>query len=262
MPIAKLPGLKMNYEIRGIGRPLILIMGLGSDHNGWKPHVCEFEKHFQCILVDNRGAGLTDSPKGPYTCETMARDVLALMDHMGIESAYVNGCSMGGAIAQEMAILAPSRVSKLVLTASFPKMDTYAKRLCDNFENAYQSMSLNQFQMLANYEIYSREYFNAHEQEIQETEQMLSTGMLREAYSSQVAALKTFDTLGRLSLITADTLIYAAEQDGFVSEEMVRRMAAEIPKSELIVVKGKGHAFHFEIAQEYNKTVTDFLKRW
>lgn len=260
MPFINANNIDLYYEVRGAGKPLVLLMGLGSDHRSWDPHVVDFEKHFQCILVDNRGVGKSEKPLGPYTCAQMAKDTLALMDALNLEQVYLNGCSMGGAIAQELAILAPERIEKLVLTASFPQLDAYGIRLCENFENAYCNLNIEQFRMLANHVIYSRNYFNSHTSEISASEKQVDLLMPGYAFLAQASACKTHNTFDRLHKIQAPTLVYGAENDDFVPASLTKKMAELIPNGRVEIVKGRGHGFHFEIAPIYNEAVIQFLE--
>lgn len=260
MPLVKANNIDLYYEIRGEGKPFVLLMGLGSDHSSWEPHVKEWKKHFQCILVDNRGVGKSEKPQGTYSCEQMASDILALMDELKIDRFYLNGCSMGGAISQEMAIRLPERVEKLVLTSSFPYLDAYGERLCENMENVYCNQTIEQFRMFADQVIYSRNYFNDHASEIAESEKQGDLLMPGYAFSAQASACKTHNTVERLKMIKASTLVYGADNDDFVPVSLIKLMSESIPNARLEIVKGRGHAFHFEIADEYNNTVINFLK--
>lgn len=78
---AESSGAKIYFQMRGQGDPLVLIMGFGAEGNVWEKHVVEYEKYFNCILIDNRGVGLSDQPIGPYTTNMMADDTIAVMDH-------------------------------------------------------------------------------------------------------------------------------------------------------------------------------------
>ena len=108
------------YEIRGRGSPLVLIQGVGVGRWGWEPVADRLARRFQVITIDNRGIGASDTPPGRYSTRTMADDVLAVLDHAGIQQASVVGTSLGGMIAQELALAHPERVDKLVLVATIP----------------------------------------------------------------------------------------------------------------------------------------------
>lgn len=97
-------GEKIYYHERGAGDSLVLIMGFGAEGKLWEKHLAVYEKHFRCIILDNRGVGRSAQPKGPYSTEIMAADIIAVMDHANVKEAIVAGISMGGAIAQELAI--------------------------------------------------------------------------------------------------------------------------------------------------------------
>ena len=118
MAYAYSDGTRIYWEVQGRGEPLVLIMGLGYSSKLWfrlRPHL---EQHFRTIVLDNRGAGESDVPPGPYSPLVMARDVAAVLDAAGEQSAHILGYSMGGMIAQEFALTYPERVRSLVLVAT------------------------------------------------------------------------------------------------------------------------------------------------
>jgi 3-oxoadipate enol-lactonase len=118
MSIAKIEDIQIHYEDYGEGPPLIMILGLGQDTATWAFQISDFSKHFRIILLDNRDSGKSSSCPETYTTETMARDTLGLMDHLGIERTHLLGTSMGGMIAQQVALIAPERVISLVLAST------------------------------------------------------------------------------------------------------------------------------------------------
>ncbi|MGW8322247.1 MAG: alpha/beta fold hydrolase, partial [Thermodesulfobacteriota bacterium] len=115
MPFCRVGDLQVHYRIVGEGPPLVLIMGLSGDLTWWEPLVEELERDFRLVLFDNRGSGLTDMPEGKYSIPMFANDTAGVMACLGIPRAHVFGVSMGGMIAQELVLLYPDRVDRLVL---------------------------------------------------------------------------------------------------------------------------------------------------
>ena len=127
MPIVEANGIKLYYEERGAGDPLVMIMGITARGAVWEKHADFWQRNFRCILPDNRGVGLSDKPAGPYTSAHMADDYAALMQELGIERARVIGCSMGSIIAQQRALRHPARVRSMVLMCTWARCDRYAR---------------------------------------------------------------------------------------------------------------------------------------
>ncbi|MGD8984808.1 MAG: alpha/beta fold hydrolase [Desulfobacteraceae bacterium] len=118
MPLAKIGDIQIYYEEYGEGQALIMILGIGQDTATWEFQISDFSKHFRLILLDNRDSGKSSSCSETYTTETMARDILGLMDHLRIARAHLLGTSMGGMIAQQVALIAPERVISLVMAST------------------------------------------------------------------------------------------------------------------------------------------------
>src|SRR5215510_118655 len=115
MSIAKIGSLDIFYEEHGGGDPLLLIMGLAADSTAWMFQLPAFAEHYRTIVFDNRGVGRSSKPAGPYTIHEMADDAAGLLDALHVARAHVVGVSMGGMIAQELALRHPARVRGLVL---------------------------------------------------------------------------------------------------------------------------------------------------
>ncbi len=115
MPVARLNGVNINYQVEGQGEPLVMIMGFSATRSGWIRQTPFFKKYYRVITFDSRGAGRSDKPPGPHSTRMMTDDTLGLMDLLRIEKAHVMGASIGGMIAQELAINYPERVMKLIL---------------------------------------------------------------------------------------------------------------------------------------------------
>jgi len=119
MPWLKQDGTGLFYELAGEGVPVLFIQGVGVAGDGWKPQTDELSREFSTLRFDNRGLGRNAAMPGPVTVEAMAADARALLDAVGWESAHVVGHSMGGVIAQQLALDAPARVRSLALLCTF-----------------------------------------------------------------------------------------------------------------------------------------------
>ena len=259
MPVAKVNGININYTVEGRGEPLIMIMGIGGDQSAWKHQVSAFKKHYQVITFDNRGVGKSDKPKGPYSPKLMAEDTLQLMDFLKIVKAHILGVSMGGLIAQEIAINYPERILKLILTSTFACWDDEAngptpemlavmelpikqqvKRLMDASFNKF----FNRFILLPLFKFRLR---RMKEPEI--------TGLV-----GQVECIKVYDSLGRLPLIKAPTLVLTGTKDRFIKQGSSDSIAQKIPNAKLVKIENGSHAVCVEMSKVFNKEVLNFLK--
>jgi len=121
MPRLKLNDATLHYELEGHGEPVLFIQGCGVTGSGWQPQVDELSKNFQCLTFDNRGIGRSTTSATHLSVEQMAKDAQALMDAVGWKSAHIVGHSLGGVIAQQLALDAPHRVRSLSLLCTFSK---------------------------------------------------------------------------------------------------------------------------------------------
>src|SRR6266851_4926483 len=116
MSDVRVDDVQLHYEVDGSGEPLLMVMGLGGSSAGWSPElVSELAPSFRTIIYDNRGTGRSDKPDIPYSLEMFAGDAIAILDDLKVERAHVFGVSMGGMIAQEIALRYPSRLQTLTL---------------------------------------------------------------------------------------------------------------------------------------------------
>src|SRR5215470_2280147 len=128
MSTAAINGIDVYYEEHGSGDPLLLIMGLAADSVAWMFQLPDFSAKYRTIVFDNRGVGRTSKPAGPYTISQMADDAAGLLDSLDVRRAHVLGVSMGGMIAQEIALRHPERVRGLVLGCTYPEPDAEAEQ--------------------------------------------------------------------------------------------------------------------------------------
>src|SRR5262245_18617631 len=139
MPRVRLGELELAYEIEGVGEPLLLLMGLGGDRQGWDLARPDLARRHRLVLLDNRDAGESDEAHGAYGLGDMAGDAIALMDHLGIERFHVAGASMGGAIAQHVALQAPTRIASLVLACTWARTDGFLAAILGSWRTQVRS---------------------------------------------------------------------------------------------------------------------------
>jgi pimeloyl-ACP methyl ester carboxylesterase len=267
MPKANVNGINISYGADGHGEPLVLIMGFAGPKIGWIFQNCFFKKHYQVITLDNRGVWRTDKPKGPYSTKMMADDTVGLMDHLGIKKAHILGVSMGGMIAQELAINYPERVQKLVLGCTYASRDEtggltpeYYKGI--GFDEGSSNDELKKVAMgrlLTT--VFSLSFSNR-------LYRMLAT-LLAKMYvillstkgvRAQYEATLEHNALDRLHDIKAPTLVIAGTQDKLIRPGSSEIIADRIPNAEIIKVKDGSHSFFIEMKGRFNKEVLAFLR--
>jgi 3-oxoadipate enol-lactonase len=264
MPGAKINGIHIDYMIEGQGEPLVMIMGLGGPRSSWRYQTGFFKKYYRTVTFDNRGVGRSDKPAGPYTIKLMVDDTIGLMDHLGIEKAHVLGVSMGGMIAQELAIDHSERVDKLVLGCTFAKagtgadspemrkaMEAYAK----SPQNGASQRKLFSAVLDLSFNTWSNRVFILPFAKIA-VRFYSTTGM-----AEQMRAISTHDTVERLKMIRAPTLVITGTEDRLVNPASSEMIAKLVPNAKLVRVSGGGHSFFMEMHGDFNKEVLHFLKK-
>jgi len=258
MPLARLNGININYQVDGHGEPLVMVMGFTAGRSGWMPQIPFFKKYYRVITFDNRGAGKSDKPPGPYSTRMMADDTVSLMDLLRIEKAHIMGVSMGGMIAQELAINYPQRVMKLVLACTYACQD----------ETSGDSLEQAKFLQLTPEKKVSAMVGLAFNKPLYrfifgllarvQTRFMGASG--RVGIAGQSEACRKHNTLERLSSITAPTLVIVGTGDRIIKPVSSEAIAGKIPNAKLVKVEGGSHYFSFEMKNVFNREVLGFLK--
>lgn len=260
MPHVRTNATTLYYEERGSGDPLILLMGLGAPGSLWKDHVAAYELHFRCILIDNRGAGESEKPSGPYTTRMMADDTAGLMQALGLEQARVAGISMGSAIAQEMALAYPHLVRSLVLISSWARCDQYTHAVFEHFKKMRALASPADFVQLLQLWIAAPAYYEAQFAQLtQDQANAAENYMPLHAFQAQCAACSTHETLDRLGQIRSPALLTVGEADIFTPVRLTTEMYERMPGSQVQVFAGRGHIHHWEDLAWFNDLTTRFM---
>lgn len=261
MPRLRCNGVELRVEDIGAGPPLLCIMGLGASLETWVAQREAFAAHHRLILFDNRGAGESECPPPPWTVPDMAADAIGVLDALGIERAHVLGVSMGGMIAQEMAIGWPDRVDRMVVAVSFARPDPLRRAfLLFRRWARLQGADLVQ-EGVANLPwLVSPGVLNDPDR-LEEILGVVGTMplMAADAYSHQIEAILEHDTLSRLGAVRAPTLVLAAAEDVLTPLTLSREIAAAIPGASLQVLPRGNHAVQIEDPDAFNDAVLRFL---
>lgn len=249
--------IELAYSEVGDGPPLVLIMGLNADRDAWQPHVEQWRRRFRCILVDNRGAGASPAPPGPYTTVELAEDYAALIARLGLGRSRVVGISMGGAIAQQLALRHADLVDRLVLVATWARPHPYPAAVFETIASYRALAGDADFARYLQTLVWTPSWFAGHAAELSAG---LDTSPVMPAVgiSAQVAACVGHDVLASLPQITAPTLVTAGRVDRFVPVELSEEIAAAVPGARLELFD-TGHVHHWEELDRFNDCVEDFL---
>jgi pimeloyl-ACP methyl ester carboxylesterase len=249
--------VKLAWESRGEGPPLLLIQGLGYGRWGWEPIVPGLAERHRVVFYDNRGIGESDKPAGPYTAAQMAGDALQVLDEAGIERAHVLGASLGGMVAQELAIAAPERVDRLILCCTTPggpgavPMPEVTLKLFAEAPSLAPEVALRRF----------IENALGADPPAAIVDELLALRIANPpdpaGWQAQAAAGMGF--MGVVAEITAPTLIVSGTADNVVDYRNAELLASRIPGSRVELLEGCGHLFFWERPDECVRIVDEFL---
>jgi pimeloyl-ACP methyl ester carboxylesterase len=255
-------GVEIHYEAWGRrgATPVLMIQGLGADSRGWALQRMAFGRRHRCFAPDNRGMGRSDRPPGPYSLEQMARDAVSVLDREGIERAHVMGASMGGVIAQIMAVYHPERVRSLTLACTACRHHEWRRELLAEWaeavaEHGMAAMSRDGLQWLVGPRLRRRfgVWLN-----------VLARIVLQqppEPFVAQVHAIldASDDVRFALEAVSVPTLIITGSQDSLTPVGDAEELAELIPHARLEVITGAAHGLMVEAPNGFNDAVLAFL---
>jgi 3-oxoadipate enol-lactonase len=251
--------VELVYELHGSGPPILLIQGLGYGGRGWGPTLELLAEDFTVAAFDNRGFGASDIPPGPYTVRELAEDARAVLDATGLDRAHVLGASLGGMVAQELALAHPDRVDRLVLActtpggiASFP-MPPQTVALMVEAATLPPNVALRRFVENGLGDGSSKElvrrivaYRTANPPDLG-------------GWQSQATAGATHDALDRIGGIAAPTLVLHGTEDAVVDSRNADLLAERIPDARVELLPGCGHLLFWEEPERFTQRVKEFL---
>jgi pimeloyl-ACP methyl ester carboxylesterase len=261
MPHADLNGFQIHYDVHGEGDPLLCVHGLGCDRRAWALQIEPFSQQFKTVVFDNRDVGQSSLATADYTTADMAGDVLALADHLELETFHLLGISLGGMVSQQVALAAPERVRTLTLAVTHGGVQR-AGRLRGHLLGSYaHHLPLEDRVDNLLYLCYTEAFF--------ENEQMyefMRNALLEnpypqppEAFARQAAAGSLHDVRDRLGELSMPVHVIGAEMDLMIPIWKSRELARLIPGAKLTEIERQGHGVMWEGAEEFNKLVTEFV---
>jgi 3-oxoadipate enol-lactonase len=259
MPFADNQGTKIYWDERGTGAPILLIMGLGYPSAMWHRTRPALSTSYRTIALDNRGAGQSDVPPGPYSIALMASDAAAVLDAASVPTAHVFGISMGGMIAQEFALQYPGRVQSLILgcTAAGGPNAQRAEPAALEMLKASSWMSREQAAEAAIPFIY----------DAATPRHLIDEDIARRrawppntaGYLAQLQAILAWESFSRLPQITTPTLVIHGKADRLVPPGNGELIAARIPGARLILLEHASHLFSTDQPEAAQKAIFEFL---
>ena len=248
--------MNIKWDSHGDGPALLLVQGLGYGRWGWDPVVPRLAERFRVLTFDNRGIGESDKPEGPYTARMMAGDALQVLDEAGVDRAHVAGASLGGMIAQELAVLAPDRVERLVLCCTALRVDAFpfpeeTLKLMAEAPTLAPDVALRRF-------VENALGANPSPTLVDEIVALrIANPPDPVGWQAQAAAGTTF--AGVDGSIDVPTLVLHGTEDNVVDVRHATLLAEHIAGARVVLVPRAGHLFFWEDPQAFLDPVLEFL---
>ncbi|MEM7753141.1 MAG: 3-oxoadipate enol-lactonase [Pseudomonadota bacterium] len=256
MPIADLPDIALNYRIDGPGdgAPVVFANSLGTDYRLWDQILPHLPQGLRLIRYDKRGHGLSDCPEPPYRMGALVTDLERLLDHLQIRNAVVVGCSIGGMIAQGLAVKRLDQVRAMVLSNTAAKIGTQA--MWDERIAAVQSGGIEALADAVIQRWFSDRFCAA--PDVKAWRAMLAR-QPDDGYAGCSAAISGTDFYTTTASLTLPTLAIAGTEDGSTPPDLVREAAALIKGSRFELIRGAGHLPMVEEPERFAEILTGFL---
>lgn len=247
MPIVEVNGVQLDYVDKGNGPPLIIVHGLGSSHMDWEDQIEWLSADFRVVAPSMRGFGASEKPGGPHSVKTWSEDVLALADHLGLESFHLMGFSMGGAISYQTAVDHQARLRSLIIINSQPsfELDEWYKHMMALYRIAMAKVV--GMARLARF-VAKRLFPEEHQADLRRRMIERHENNDQESYVNAVQALAGWSVADQISTLVLPVLVLAADQDYTPLEDKLIYLE-EMQNARLEIIKNSRHVSHIDQPQ-------------
>jgi pimeloyl-ACP methyl ester carboxylesterase len=260
-------GARLHVLDQGKGAPILWLQGLNAPAAAWAVQLAHFSQSYRGLAPDLRGVGQSDAPHGPYTARQLAQDAVAVLDAAGVDRAHVVGLSLGGAVAQELALAHPGRVRSLALLATFATQSPRSRALLEAWRALYPGAiadpRLRKAWELQAYSWLFSDRFWRSDANVRAALRFASSQLPQppEGFIGQVDAALSHDARDRLPAVKAPTLVVHGALDQLSPKENGEELARLIPGAELLIVPEVGHAVNLEGQRAVNSALRTLWNR-
>jgi 3-oxoadipate enol-lactonase len=251
-------GIDIRYDIAGEGPWLLLAHSLATDLSLWDDQMAALTAHFRVLRFDTRGHGGSSAPDLPYDFTMLTADVVGLMDALDVRKAHFVGISMGGMIAQHVALTAPERIDRLVLVSTTSGYPPEARAMWGDRIAAVRAQGMEPLVAPTLERWFTPPWRQAH------PEVMARIGGLIRAtpaagYIGSGQAIASLDTTSRLRELPRPTLVIAGANDAGTPPAMGRRISEQVPGARFESIDSASHLCNVEQAEVFNRLLLEFL---
>jgi pimeloyl-ACP methyl ester carboxylesterase len=255
-------GTRLHVVEQGKGEPVLWLQGLNAPAAAWSVQLAHFSQSYRGVAPDARGVGQSDAPPGPYTTRQLADDAAAVLDALEIEKAHVVGLSLGGAVAQELALARPERVRSIALLSTFAAQDPRSRALLESWRELYPIAPREAWEKQAYAWLFTERFWRS-PANVRAALRFARTQPLQtvQGFQGQVDAALAHDTRERLPGLRVPALVIHGALDQLSPVANAEELARLIPGAELMVIPDVGHAANLEAQRVVNTTLRKLWTR-